>query len=428
MRKREEKDFLGKVFVSGSKLYGPQTQRAIDHFPAIDKPLDQIVTSAYAKIKKAAALANCDLDLLSKEKREAVCMACDAIISGQLQGHFPLTVWQASAGTNINMNINEVIAHWAKRNRKISLDAHDDVNLCQSTNDTFAAVSHMVIEEKISQELLKTIDKFLLVLAKKIEETKQVKKVARTHLMDAVSIYMSEELSAYYSQMKNVKEAFEKELMQLLYIPLGATAVGNQVGAYPKFGILMLKHLRDITKKNYRLAKNFFESLSSADPLLKISSHCKWMATVLFKMASDIVLLASGPKAGIGEVKLPENEPGSSIMPGKVNPTQCDFVKALSMQVIGNDTTISLCAMNGNFSLNVYRPLILHSLMQSIDLLAKGTFSFTLYCLNGIKPNLTQIEKHLKESYVDGVLLNEQVGYDKASLNVRKALKNNRLL
>ncbi len=429
MKKKIESDNLGKVYVPKNLYFGPQTERGIEFLPKSREKIPREIIFAYAYIKKSCAYANYELGLISKYQRNAIIKVCSEILKNKLDKHFPLSIWQAAAGTNLNMNMNEVISNKAneilrkKNNKDNTIHPNDTVNLCQSTNDTFVSAINIATIISLEEKLIPFLEFFLTILRKKINQWKDIVKVSRTHLMDAVPIKLKDEFSSYYSQIKNAMKILNKLISSLLEIPLGGTAVGTGIGAHKKFGATAVKYLNKMLLKNFVISKNKFLAISSSDSLVNISSDLKLIATILFKMANDITILSSGPRAGIAEMILPETQQGSSIMPGKVNPLQCEAMKMIAMQVMANDLSISMCASQGNFSLNSYRPLMSYNLLQSIHLLSEGINCFAKKCIMNMKVNKKKIKEHLDNSLSIATVLNEHIGYDKASQAVRYARK-----
>lgn len=414
MKTRTEKDSMGTIQVPHDAAWGAQTERSRHFFAIGSEKMPQEIIRAIVYIKKAAALTNYDYKLLSKSKKDAICRACDEILSGKFESHFPLSVWQTGSGTQSNMNVNEVIAHIAK------VHPNDDVNMSQSTNDVFPSAIHIAVYLKTDALLasLKTVHKSLVAKAKAFNK---IVKVGRTHLMDAAPVTLGQEFSGYAEQIKNSSVRLENSLKELQSLALGATAVGTGLNAPKGFGNNVCKTVSELLGATFYPASNYFEALASADALVSVSGSIKTLACALFKIANDIRWLGSGPRCGLGELHLPENEPGSSIMPGKVNPTQCEALIMVCIQCFGNDTSVAFAGSQGNFELNVCRPLIAYNLLQSITLLTHSIDSFRKYCLDGIEPNKKRIKEHLDKSLMHATALNPAIGYDAAAKIVQKA-------
>jgi fumarate hydratase, class II len=428
---RMEKDTLGDVQVPGDKYWGAQTQRSHENFKIGGQEMPIPVIHALAIVKKAAAIVNYELGLLPKEKMQLIVKASEEVISGKLDDHFPLVVWQTGSGTQTNMNVNEVISNRAielaggKLGSKIPIHPNDDVNKSQSSNDTFPTAMHIAATLVIRKTLLPNLRILLDGLKKKSEEFHKIVKIGRTHLMDATPLTLGQEFSGYAAQIEHGIEAIENALKHLSEIALGGTAVGTGLNAPPKYARRVAEVISEITGVPFRTARNLFEALASNDSIVEMSGALKRLACSYFKIARDIAWMGSGPRCGIGELNLPENEPGSSIMPGKVNPTQCEAMLMVSCQVFGNDAAISLAGAEGNFELNVFRPVIIFNLLQSIDLLSDAAINFCDKCLIGIQPNKMRIRMHLENSLMLATALNPILGYDKAAKAVQKAHKEN---
>lgn len=423
---RIEKDSLGKVKVPENKYWGAQTQRAFNNFKIGKQKMPMEIIKALAIIKKAAALSNNKLGILSAEKCKLICQVCDEILNSKLDDHFPLVVWQSGSGTQTNMNINEVIVNRAKViNQKIILHPNDDVNMSQSTNDTFPSAMHISAYKLLIEETIPNIELLINSFDKKSKEFKDLIKIGRTHLMDAVPLSLGQEFSSYGFQLKSTLKNLKHISQDLLELPLGGTAVGTGLNAPKTFDRLSIQNVSKITGYAFKVTPNKFALLSSHDVIVETSGLLKALATILTKIANDIRLYASGPKSGIGEILLPENEPGSSIMPGKVNPTQCEMLIMVCSQIIGNDLTITLGNINGNFQLNTSKPLIIYNLLESAQLLSDSCKSFSDNCIDGIKANIPVIKKNLNNSLSLVTMLNPHIGYDKAAKIARNAYKKN---
>jgi fumarate hydratase, class II len=430
MSYREEKDTLGTIKVKSDRLWGAQTQRSLENFRIAHHKFPNTFIKAIGYVKKACAMANYELKKLDEKKFKLISSACDEIITGKVNEHFPLSIWQTGSGTQTNMNANEVIANIAIKNANGTLGSkdpihpNDDVNKSQSSNDTFPTFMHVATVIDIQEKLLPQIDQFITTLKAKEEEFKNIIKIGRTHLMDATPLSLAQEISGFRAQFEFVKKTILECNKHLYELAIGATAVGTGLNSHPKFSSLVTSNLAKLTKVPFIPAKNKFSALTSHEPLVMLSSSLKALALACFKTANDIRLLASGPRCAIGELILPANEPGSSIMPGKINPTQCEALCMLSSQIIGNDSVVSFAASQGHFQLNVYKPVIIHNILESITLLSDGLRNFRLKCLSGIKANKDQIEKHLNNSLMLVTALNPIIGYDKAAQIAKTAWEN----
>ena len=426
---RIEKDTLGDVEVPEGRYWGAQTQRSRMNFKIGGDRMPIKVIHALALVKKAAAIVNCELGLLPKDKMELIVKAADEVIAGKLDDHFPLVIWQTGSGTQTNMNVNEVISNRAiemaggKIGSKEPIHPNDDVNKSQSTNDAFPTAMNIAAVLEIRKKLLANLKVLLEGLRKKAKEFRRIIKIGRTHLMDAAPLSLGQEFSGYAAQIEQGIEAIENALKHMSEIALGGTAVGTGLNAHPKYPKRAAEVISEITGVTFVSARNKFEALASNDSVVEMSGALKRLACSYFKIASDIAWMGSGPRSGIGELNLPENEPGSSIMPGKVNPTQCEAMLMVSCQVYGNDLAISMAGSQGNFELNVYKPVIIHNLLKSIDLLADMAINFHDKCLAGITPNEVGIKKHVENSLMLATALNPIIGYDKAAKAVQKAHK-----
>lgn len=434
MSHRKEKDSLGEVLISHDRYYGAQTQRSLENFPiGTEKmPIEMIIALAY--VKKAAAIVNCELGLLPKEKEKIIVQVCDEILNHQLDEHFPLSVWQTGSGTQTNMNLNEVISNRAielcggEMGSKDPIHPNDHVNLSQSSNDVFPTAMHIAVSLDLRLKLIPALKLLRNYFNAKAESFNEIIKVGRTHLMDATPLTLGQEFSGYVSQLDHGLKALENTLPHLSEIALGGTAVGTGINAHPDYSKRVAEVLSQLVGHPFKSALNKFEALASNDALVEVSGALKRLAVSIYKIANDIRWLSSGPRCGIGEIFLPANEPGSSIMPGKVNPTQCESIMMIAIQVMGNDEVISFAGSQGNFELNVYRPLIIWNILQSIRLLSDGMTNFGEKCVKGIEPNLPQIAAHLDHSLMLATALNQAIGYDKASQIVQKAHKENKTL
>lgn len=434
MAYRIEYDTLGEVSVPEDKLWGAQTQRSLQNFKIGGHRMPKEVIYALAIAKKAAALTNADLGILPQEKARLIAEVCDEILSGALDEHFPLVVWQTGSGTQTNMNLNEVIANRANQKlgqplgTKKPIHPNDDVNKSQSSNDVFPTAMHIAAYLAVRDRLLPALDKLAQALKEKAEAYHAIIKVGRTHLMDAVPMRLGQEFSGYHHQVVTAKVDIERTLDEVRQLALGGTAVGTGLNAPKGFAEKVAAKIAELTGAPFVTAPNKFAALATHDPLVSLSGALKRTAVALMKIANDIRLLGSGPRAGLAELNFPENEPGSSIMPGKVNPTQSEAMTMVCCQVIGNDTAITCGAFQGHLELNVFKPLIIHNLIESIRLLADACHSFTDNCVVGIEPNLPAIRRHLERSLMMVTALNPIIGYEKAAKIAQKAHKEDKTL
>lgn len=426
---RIEKDTMGDVKVPATALWGAQTQRSTENFKIGGDRFPREMIKALGVLKKCAALANAELGLLDPKKTEFIVKAADEVIAGTLDKEFPLVVWQTGSGTQTNMNSNEVIANRAMTMQGLSLpskDIHpnDDVNKGQSSNDTFPTAMHIAVAERIHNRLLPMLEKMQIALDKKSKEFSSIVKIGRTHLMDATPLTLGQEFSGYATQLKNSIQRVKNTLPHLHELALGGTAVGTGLNTHVKFPVLAAQKIAAETKIPFVTAPNKFEALASHDALVEVHGALKTIAVSLMKIANDIRLLGSGPRCGIGEINLPENEPGSSIMPGKVNPTQSEAMTMICAQVMGNDVAVNIGGATGHFELNVFKPLIVFNCLNSIRLIADACDSFVDHCVDGIVANKAQIKKHLDNSLMLVTALNPHIGYDKAAQIAKTAHKN----
>lgn len=431
MNERIEKDTMGEVKVPADRYYGAQSARALQNFKIGDERFPRPFICALGIVKKACALVNCKLGALSSEKKELIAKACDEVIEGKLDSHFPLVVWQTGSGTQTNMNMNEVIANRAieiagsKMGTKAPIHPNDDVNKSQSSNDVFPAAMHVSAAMEVNQALLPALQRLLEAFEKKSKAFQAIVKVGRTHLMDAVPVTLGQEFSGYAAQISNGIGRIKNCLPRLFELALGGTAVGTGLNAPKEFDRAVAKQISELTKLPFASAKNKFESISAHDTLVELSGALRVLAVSLMKIANDIRWSASGPRSGIGELKIPENEPGSSIMPGKMNPTQCEAVMQVAAQVMGNDVTIGFAGASGNFQLNTFKPVMIYNLLQSIRLLSDVCESFRVHCIEGIEPNQERIRQHLDQSLMLVTALNTKLGYDRAAQIAQKAHRDN---
>ena len=431
MPDRIETDSMGEINVPADKYYGAQTARSLIHFKIGTEHFQPVLIRALGIVKKAAAQTNMELGLLPEEKGTLIVRAAEEVIDGKLNDHFPLAVWQTGSGTQTNMNVNEVISNRAiemaggKMGGKTPVHPNDDVNKSQSTNDVFPTAMHIAAIEEIHQRLIPAISGLRDALDKKALAFKDIIKIGRTHLMDATPLTLGNEFSGYVQQLSNGLKRIEAGKHRLYELALGGTAVGTGLNTHPQFAQKAVARIAQMTGKPFVEAENKYEALAANDAIVEFSGVLKTLAASCMKIANDIRWLGSGPRCGIGEISLPENEPGSSIMPGKVNPTQCEAMTMVCAQIMGNDTTINIAGASGNFELNVYKPVLIFNLLQSIELLADSCESFTTHCVNGIKPNKETIENHLKNSLMLVTALNPHIGYDKAAKVAKKAHQEN---
>lgn len=429
MTTRIENDTMGPVEVPADKLWGAQTQRSIQNFPigpAGSMPIE--IIHAFGYLKKAAAQTNADFGVLSSEKANKIAQSCDAIIAGELDAHFPLVVWQTGSGTQSNMNCNEVIAnHCHQLEGKVlgqgtrSIHPNDDVNKSQSSNDTFPTAMHIAAYKALVESTFPKIRSLRDTLAAKATAMQSVVKIGRTHWMDATPLTLGQEFSGYVSQLDHGLKALENTLPHLQELALGGTAVGTGLNAPTGYAEKVAAKIAQLTEMPFVSADNKFESLAAHDAIVESHGALKQLAVSLMKIANDIRLLASGPRSGIGELIIPANEPGSSIMPGKVNPTQVEALTMVCTQVMGNDTTITFAGANGHFELNVYKPVMIHAFLQSATLLGDACQAFNDSCAQGIQPNQARIDEHLRNSLMLVTALNPHIGYDNAAKIAKKA-------
>ena len=429
MKVREEHDTLGIVKVPADKYWGAQTQRSLNNFK-IGNRMPQEVISAFAILKKACAYTNRDFSKISHKKAQLISKVCDEIINRELVDNFPLVVWQTGSGTQTNMNLNEVIANRAhvinggNLNDDIKvLHPNDDVNKSQSSNDTFPSVINIASKQIVVDTLIPALHHLILVIQSKIDEFETIVKVGRTHMMDATPITFGQEFSGYKSQLEHSLVAIKNTLKHLSELPIGGTAVGTGLNAPKGFDELVIKYLNEFTNLEFIVAENKFEGLAANDAMVESHGALKQLAVCLNKIAGDLRLMASGPRCGIGEIVLPTNEPGSSIMPGKVNPTQIEALTMVCAQIIGNDIAINIGAMNGQFELNVYKPLIIKNFIESVSLLSQAMTSFADNCVKGIKINKERVLQHLEDSLMNVTALNDKIGYEKAAIIAKYAFE-----
>lgn len=431
MEYRIEHDTMGEVKVPADKYWAAQTERSRNNFkigPSASMP-HEIIT-AFGYLKKAAAYANCDLGVLPEEKRDLIAKACDEIIAGELDDQFPLVIWQTGSGTQSNMNVNEVVANrclvlnGGKLGEKSPIHPNDDVNKSQSSNDTFPTAMSIAAYTKVVRHTLPAVKKLQESLAKKADDFKDIVKIGRTHLQDATPLTLGQEFSGYAAQLGYAIKAIEATLPHLAELALGGTAVGTGLNTPKGYAELVAKYIADFTGEPFVTAPNKFESLAAHDAVVATHGALNGLAASLFKIANDIRLLGSGPRCGIGEIHLPENEPGSSIMPGKVNPTQCEAMTMVCVQVFGNQTTITMAGASGNYELNVFKPVMAYNFLQSAQLLGDACLSLEEHCVSGIEPNRERINTLLNNSLMLVTALNTHIGYEKAAQISKAAFHN----
>ena len=426
MKYRIEKDTMGEMQVPADKYWAAQTERSRLNFQIGGEIMPREITYAFGILKKAAALANCKLGKISEEKTKLIATVCDEITAGKLYEHFPLVVWQTGSGTQSNMNANEVIAN---RGNEIAgqklLHPNDDINKSQSSNDTFPTAMHIAAVIAIEDKLFPAMDKLIATFKRLEAENEGIVKSGRTHLQDAVPVGFSQEISGWRNMLEKTKEQLELSLGGLKELALGGTAVGTGLNAPIGFAEEVAKQVSEITGKQFVTAANKFHALTAKDELVFAHGALKALAGNLMKIANDVRWLASGPRCGIGEIFIPENEPGSSIMPGKVNPTQCESLTMVAVQVMANDVAVSVGASQGNFELNVFMPVIIYNFLQSVRLLADGITSFEKNCVTGIKANKEKMHHNLYNSLMLVTALNPYIGYENAAKTAKKAYKEN---
>jgi fumarate hydratase class II len=434
MTKRIETDSMGEIEVPANRYYGAQTARSLIHFDIGWETMPREIIRGMGILKKAAACVNTELGLLSSDIKDLIVKAAEEVIDGKLDDHFPLRVWQTGSGTQSNMNTNEVIANrgieiaGGRLGSKKPVHPNDHVNMGQSSNDTFPTAMHIAAVERIHDHLLPELTKLHDAMKKKRDKFKGIIKIGRTHLMDATPLTLEQEFSGYVQQLENGIERVNGCLPRLSQIALGGTAVGTGLNSHRDFAVKVADKIAELTGRAFVTAPNKFESLAAHDAVVEASGALKTLACSLMKIANDIRWLGSGPRCGIGELVLPANEPGSSIMPGKVNPTQSEAMTMVAAQVIGNDTTIAVGGSSGNFELNVFKPVMIYNLLQSIRLLADACRSFNEHCVAGIEPDKAQVEAHLRNSLMLVTALNPHIGYDNAAKVAKKAYQENTTL
>ncbi len=434
MNTRVETDSMGEIQVPADKYYGAQTMRSRMNFKIGGELMPIGVIRAFGILKKAAALTNRDLDNLEAEICDLIVKAADEVIAGKLDDQFPLVVWQTGSGTQSNMNVNEVISNRAiemaggEMGSKKPVHPNDHVNRSQSSNDTFPTAMHIAAVVDIERQLLPKVRELRDTLANKSEDFAHIVKIGRTHLQDATPLTLGQEVSGWASQLDHALAAIEATLPQLRELALGGTAVGTGLNTHPRYATLVAEKIAELSGTEFVTAPNKFAALAGHDAMVGTSGALKQLAAALMKVANDVRWLASGPRSGIGEIRIPENEPGSSIMPGKVNPTQCEALTMACTQVFGNDVTIGVAGSQGNFELNVYKPVMAYNLLQSVRLLGDASKSFNDHCAIGIEPNVDTIDEKLHRSLMLVTALNPSIGYDNAAKVAKHAYKNNTTL
>jgi fumarate hydratase, class II len=429
MEFRTETDSMGSINVASDKYWGAQTQRSLQNFKIGQHHFPPAMIKAFGIVKKAAALTNSDLGKLSADKCDLICQAADEVIAGKLNAHFPLVVWQTGSGTQSNMNANEVIANRAieiaggDKGSKSPVHPNDDVNMSQSSNDSFPTYMHVAAVDQIQNHLLPAIGKLHKTYCEKSKKFENIVKIGRTHLMDATPLTLGQELSGYAAQLDFATQELKKCADGLHDLALGGSAVGTGINTHPDYAVKVAAKIAKLTEQPFRTAENKFMALAAHDAMVSCSGALKLLATVCMKIANDTRLLASGPRCGIGEISIPANEPGSSIMPGKVNPTQAEALTMVACQVMGNDTVIGIAGASGHFELNVFKPVMIHNLLESVQLLADGITSFNDNCAVGIEPNEAAIKENLNNSLMLVTALNQHIGYDNAALVAKTAYK-----
>jgi fumarate hydratase class II len=432
MEFRIEKDTMGEVKVPANAYYGAQTQRSIDNFKIAEdiNTMPKEIIRAFAYLKKAAAITNFEAGVLSEEKCDVIGKVCDEILEGELDAYFPLVVWQTGSGTQSNMNVNEVVAYrghvlkgGSLGDKEKFLHPNDDVNKSQSSNDTFPTAMHIASYKMIVETTLPGVEKLRDTLATKSKSFMHVVKIGRTHFMDATPLTLGQEFSGYVSQLDHGIKAIKNTLPHLSELALGGTAVGTGINTHEHYSVSVAKHIAALTKLPFVSAENKFEALAAHDAIVEAHGALKTAAVSLMKIANDIRMLSSGPRSGIGEIFIPDNEPGSSIMPGKVNPTQCEALTMIAAQVLGNDVAINVGGANGHFELNVFKPMMIYNFLHSARLIGDGCISFNDKCAIGIEPIYDNIYKHLNNSLMLVTALNTKIGYYKAAEIAQKAHK-----
>lgn len=430
---RVEKDTLGEINVPADKFWGAQTQRSKQNFPIGTEKMPKEIIKAFAVLKKSAAKVNSDLGLLEEEKAKAIEYAADEVIAGNVDEHFPLVVWQTGSGTQSNMNVNEVLSfvgnqRLEEQGSELRLHPNDDVNKSQSSNDTYPTAMHIAFVLKLEDHVLPAIEVLKKTLKEKSDAFQDIVKIGRTHLQDATPLTLGQEISGWHRMLEKSETMVNLSLPELKELALGGTAVGTGLNAHPEFAERVARQISEYTGKDFVTAKNKFHSLTSYDETVFAHGALKALAADMMKIANDVRWLASGPRSGLGEITIPSNEPGSSIMPGKVNPTQSEAVTMVAAQVMGNDAAIGFAASQGNFELNVFKPVIAYNFLQSAQILADAIVSFNDRCAAGIEPNNETIDRHLNESLMLVTALNPHIGYENAAKIAKTAFEENSTL
>ena len=429
MSHRIESDSMGEIQVPANVYWGAQTQRSLHHFNIGHDLMPTALIRAFGMVKKAAAMTNQALGKLPAEKAKLIIQAADEVIAGQLNEHFPLHIWQTGSGTQTNMNSNEVISNRAielaggTMGSKEPIHPNDHVNMSQSSNDTFPTAMYIAAVEAIHQQLIPAVTHLKEQIASKADQYTNIVKIGRTHLQDAVPLTLGQEFSGYVAQLELGLATVQHSLNSLYQLAIGGTAVGTGLNTHPDFAVKAAKTIADLTGYPFVSSANKFASLAAHEAMVIASGALKTLATSIMKIANDIRWLGSGPRCGLGELILPANEPGSSIMPGKVNPTQCEAITMVCVQVLGNDAAIGIAGSQGNFELNVYKPIMIHNLIHSINILSDACHSFTEFCVEGIEVDKARVEHFLNDSLMLVTALNQVIGYDKAAAIAKKAYK-----
>ena len=425
---RIEKDTMGEVKVPADKFWGAQTQRSKENFKIGSEKMPQRVVKAFAILKRSTAIANERLGNLESEKAQAIAAVCDDVLNGKYDDNFPLVVWQTGSGTQSNMNMNEVVANRAtallkEKNSELKIHPNDDVNRSQSSNDTFPTAMHVAAVLAVYEQLVPALDQLRATLDEKAKAYQDIVKIGRTHLQDATPLTLGQEISGWVYMLDRSKEMILESTEKIRALAIGGTAVGTGINAHPQFGEFVAEEITKVTGQTFKSSPNKFHALTSHDEITHVHGALKALAADLMKIANDVRWLASGPRCGIGEIVIPENEPGSSIMPGKVNPTQSEALTMIAAQIMGNDATIGFAASQGNFELNVFKPVIIYNFLQSVQLLSDGMNSFHDKCAVGIEPNKETIQENLSNSLMLVTALNPHIGYENAAKIAKLAHK-----
>ncbi|MEC2285369.1 class II fumarate hydratase [Bacillus velezensis] len=425
---RIEKDTMGEVKVPADKFWGAQTQRSKENFKIGSEKMPQRVVKAFAILKRSTAIANERLGNLESEKAQAIAAVCDDVLKGKYDDNFPLVVWQTGSGTQSNMNMNEVVANRAtallkEKNSELKIHPNDDVNRSQSSNDTFPTAMHVAAVLAVYEQLVPALDQLRATLDEKAKAYQDIVKIGRTHLQDATPLTLGQEISGWVYMLDRSKEMILESTEKIRALAIGGTAVGTGINAHPQFGEYVAEEITKVTGQTFKSSPNKFHALTSHDEITHVHGALKALAADLMKIANDVRWLASGPRCGIGEIVIPENEPGSSIMPGKVNPTQSEALTMIAAQVMGNDATIGFAASQGNFELNVFKPVIIYNFLQTVQLLSDGMNSFHDKCAVGIEPNQETIQENLSNSLMLVTALNPHIGYENAAKIAKLAHK-----